>query len=163
MKYALIAACLFCATAPTLAQNAPAGNSSGGMDMNTMSHDHAAASSAQGGEVVLPEICGAAPADTDQVPTSQKKVTGDMDAGHMALMSGMEAMHDQMMAGMQAPDVDVAFVCGMIAHHQGAISMARAELDHGDDPFARSVAERVIAAQEAEIAEMLAWLGQQTR
>lgn len=42
----------------------------------------------------------------------------------------MPTMHE----GMMMEDVDVAFACGMIAHHQGAIDMAEVLLEHGDDP-----------------------------
>ncbi len=77
------------------------------------------------------------------------------------LMAGMDAMNRDMMAGATASDYDVAFVCSMIPHHQGAIDMARAELENGDDPWARELAETIIAAQEKEIADMLAWLDQQ--
>jgi len=164
MRLSLFAALILCASPAALAQNAPSASAMGAMDSNAMGGNHVGLQHTDGGTTVaLPEICGAAPANTENVATSQKQMTGDMDAGHVALMSGMDAMHSQMMAGMQAQDVDVAFVCGMIPHHQGAISMARAELDHGDDPFARQVAERVIAAQEAEIAEMLDWLGEQSK
>ena len=74
------------------------------------------------------------------------------------MASSMDGMHEAMALGMRAADLDVAFVCGMIPHHRGAIAMAKAELAHGDDPFARRLAEAIIAAQEQEITEMLAWL-----
>jgi uncharacterized protein (DUF305 family) len=85
-----------------------------------------------------------------------------MDAAHRDMMIGMDRMHADMMQGMMAVDIDVAFVCGMIPHHQGAIDMAKAELAHGDDPWARQMAEKIIAAQEQEIAEMKDWLEEQS-
>jgi uncharacterized protein (DUF305 family) len=43
-------------------------------------------------------------------------------------------------------------------HHQGAISMAQAELKYGKDPFTQKLTKGIIAAQEKEIAEMMDWL-----
>ena len=68
-----------------------------------------------------------------------------------------EKMHRDM-AVEYSGDPDVDFVRSMIPHHQGAIDMARVELEHGKDPEIRKLAEAVIEAQEAEIAEMQAWL-----
>jgi uncharacterized protein (DUF305 family) len=55
-------------------------------------------------------------------------------------------------------NADVDFVRGMIAHHQGAIDMAKVELEHGKDPDIRKLAEGIISAQEGEIKMMEAWL-----
>ncbi|CDZ35877.1 DUF305 domain-containing protein [Neorhizobium galegae] len=66
-------------------------------------------------------------------------------------------MHKDM-AIQYSGDADVDFVRSMIPHHQGAIDMAKIELAHGKNPEIRKLAEAVIKAQEAEIAEMQAWL-----
>lgn len=96
---------------------------------------------------------------------------GGMGMGMMG-MDNMEGMTDfqrenmekmmvtmpAMMEGMMHDDPDVAFTCAMIAHHQGAIDMARIQLEHGQDEWIRSLAEEIIEAQVREIDEMTQWL-----
>ena len=66
-------------------------------------------------------------------------------------------MHEDMAIDYSG-DADVDFVRSMIPHHQGAIDMAKIQLEHGKDPEMLKLAEEVIKAQEAEIAEMRKWL-----
>ena len=71
------------------------------------------------------------------------------------------AAMDKMMADMMVPytgDADVDFVRGMIPHHEAAVAMAQIQLEHGKDPEILKLAEAVIAAQEAEITQLKAWL-----
>lgn len=73
---------------------------------------------------------------------------------YAAINARMHAAMDVSLTG----DADRDFVLGMIPHHQGAVEMAQVLLEHGQDPDLRALAEAIIAAQEAEIAFLQAWL-----
>ncbi|WP_198475918.1 CopM family metallochaperone [Aquamicrobium zhengzhouense] len=97
----------------------------------------------------------AAPAGGEEAP-----VDSEGSESTKAYVDAMSAMHGPMMDGVMAEDPDVAFVRGMIPHHQGAIDMAKIVQQYGVDPQTREWAAQIIEAQEREIAEMESWLAE---
>ncbi|MCC5989482.1 MAG: DUF305 domain-containing protein [Pararhodobacter sp.] len=146
---AAVAATAF--SAPVIAQDAEfqlpeqctTAAATGGMDHSAMGHGGMHGN--QGGAMM--EMMGMGGVDLESMP---EHVQENM----RRMMITMPAMHE----GMMIEDADVAFACGMIAHHQGAIDMAEVLLAHGDDPQMRALAEEIIAAQVSEIEQMTTWL-----
>lgn len=120
-----------------------------------------------------------APAANAQAPTqgqnSMSGMAGPMDAAAMQKMmqdmmpsaSDSAATKDfkqsemRMMKNMHVSytgDADMDFRTHMIAHHQGAIDMAKVALKYGKDADTKKMAQKIIDDQEREIAEMKDWL-----
>jgi uncharacterized protein (DUF305 family) len=83
-------------------------------------------------------------------------------SGHSATpgMSGM--MSDADLSALEkaaGKDFDARFLALMVRHHQGAVEMATTEKDKGRDGAAKDLADAVVTAQKAEIAEMRQLLG----
>jgi uncharacterized protein (DUF305 family) len=80
---------------------------------------------------------------------------GDMSndsGGAMAGMMDEDEMNDLKAASGAA--WDRMFLEMMIRHHEGAIEMAQAEVDDGQNPDATAMAAKIISDQQAEITQM---------
>lgn len=149
---AAVAAIAF--SAPALAQDAEfqlpkqctTAVAAGGMDHSARGHDGGMQGNQAGG---MMDMMGMGDVNLDAMP---EHVQENM----RRMMISMPAMHE----GMMNEDADVAFACGMIAHHQGAIDMAQVLLEHGDDPTMIELAGEIIAAQVGEIEQMTTWLAE---
>ncbi|GGD87646.1 hypothetical protein GCM10011390_02960 [Aureimonas endophytica] len=128
---------------------------------------HASAQDQQGmamssEQVTLPKACEAAAGSMDM--SSMMGGMRDMMSGsemndvQKGNMDAMMKMHGPMMKAAMIKDADLAFNCGMIAHHQGAIAMAEVELKAGKDKESKKMAQMIIDAQKKEIKEMTAWV-----
>lgn len=128
---------------------------------------------AMAGMVGMPMMCGAMPMGgmpmmpmQGQMPMMDMMQQPSPGADHAhgggpaveALRGSVLRMHQGMGVALSG-DADRDFASLMIAHHQGAIDMAKVELERGQDAELRAFAERVIKAQTREIETLQAWLG----
>lgn len=63
----------------------------------------------------------------------------------------------KMYADMTGETYDRNFIANMIAHHQGAVDMAKLALANAKHQELKDMANDIVTAQEKEIADMLAW------
>ncbi|MGI5130041.1 DUF305 domain-containing protein [Pseudonocardia sp. CA-107938] len=89
---------------------------------------------------------------------------GGMDHGSMPSMGGTHGMmSDAQMAELEKASgaaFDRAFLQMMIDHHNGAVQMAGTEVKDGQSGDAKALAQKIIDAQKAEIAEMTTMLAE---
>ena len=97
-----------------------------------------------------------------EAPPSSARDTGAHDAqgatpGEAPSTQAFREANDRMhraMAIAYSGNADIDFLRGMIAHHEGAIAMAKIAVEHGEAADVQSFAREIIAAQEAEIIRM---------
>ena len=109
----------------------------------------------------LPEACQTAEAPAMHDMGNMQGMMEGMGGHQMALTQGMMATAGPMMKGMMAEDADVAFACAMIPHHQGAINMAKVEIERGDDDQMKQMAQKIIDEQSKEIEVLTKWIEEQ--
>ena len=105
----------------------------------------------------LPAVALAQDMDHSQHDMSAMDMPNAADGAARAYMDGMAKMSRDMNAPMTG-DADADFATMMIPHHQGAIDMAKVQLEYGKDPALRKLSEAIVSAQEGEIAFMKDWL-----
>ncbi|MCW1840243.1 DUF305 domain-containing protein [Prosthecomicrobium hirschii] len=90
------------------------------------------------------------------------KPKGDTSPSSLAFAAVNAKMHEGMDITFSG-NADIDFVKGMIAHHQGAIDMAKVQLAFGRDDKIKKLSKEIIKAQEGEIAMMKDWLAKNAR
>lgn len=73
------------------------------------------------------------------------------DAFRLKMDSEMQSMMQSMHASPMTGNADIDFAAMMIPHHEGAIDMARLQLQYGTDPVMRRLAQEIIVTQQSEI------------
>ncbi|MEU4642041.1 DUF305 domain-containing protein [Micromonospora sp. NPDC023814] len=82
--------------------------------------------------------------------------TPHMDHGMPGMMSDADM---QKLAAASGREFDRQFLTMMIAHHEGAVTMARDELARGVNAEAKALAQQIVTTQQAEIDTMEKILG----
>jgi uncharacterized protein (DUF305 family) len=106
----------------------------------------------------------AAPVASAQDQTNARHVgAAAIDSGEQHFIIESELAISTMTLGLTADptgDVDRDFVALMMAHHQGGIDMARAELKYGHNEELRRLAQSIIAEREQEMSAMRSVVGE---
>lgn len=106
-------------------------------------------------EQLANDIVAAQSEEIKRLETISGRLGGEGSSLNMSSEDMGMAMDDSELES--AEPFDRAFIDMMVAHHQGAIMMAREELANGNDDESRALAEEIIAAQSREIEQMNEW------
>lgn len=106
------------------------------------------------------EVAKADAGSADAHAGSMNMGTMTPQPGDLAATRASKQAMARMMEGAPAytGDPDVDFNRQMRVHHVAAIEMAEVELAHGKDAESRALAQKVIADQKREVAQIDAWL-----
>ncbi|MFG6444096.1 DUF305 domain-containing protein [Microbacterium sp. P06] len=130
-------------------------------ELRILAHDMATAQAGQRGEMFgwlvewgLPQAGGplmswmadSSAHQHDPETATEDELRADMGMATDAQLAELESASE--------PEADCLFLSLMIRHHQGAIPMAEAVVELGEDPRVRTVAESMISAQTSEIDAM---------
>ena len=108
-------------------------------------------------------LCGPAAA---QAPHGHGDMAALPPPGLVPSNAAFEAALAKMQHDMDIPytgDADRDFAASMVPHGQGALDMAKVELQYGRDPQMRKLAQDIIASQQAEIAMLRQWLAARSK
>ena len=78
----------------------------------------------------------------------------DVEVGDLGVADHMKGMDADMAELEKADPFDQAFIDMMVPHHLGAIEMAKVQLDKGENPELKKLAQAIIDAQQREIDQM---------
>jgi len=99
--------------------------------------------------------------EIEELGTVHERLFGEpvaeADHGTLGLSAAEMGVHEETGALETARPFDREFIDMMVPHHQGAIRMARIELERGEDEHLKGIAEAIITAQSGEIEVMNEW------
>lgn len=85
--------------------------------------------------------------------------TGHQGRGDMAMDGMVDEATMAKLTSLQGAEFDTQWLQSMIGHHEGAVTMAQTEISSGANDDAKSLAQKIVAAQEAEVTQMKQMLG----
>lgn len=93
------------------------------------------------------------PGDSNQSSSANKQQTGSTPP----VPSTEKSQAEKYLETYTGDDYDRYFIANMIAHHQGAVDMAKLALTNAKHQELKTMANDIVTAQTSEIDNMLAW------